>query len=490
MLRTSRTIFLFVFFLGLFFPTTFVFAQTCACTSTESDCQFAFVASNEFTDSNCEKACKNLQGAKFQSAQVGEQTEGDIIESQCKESHQNFLTNQTSTQAPTANKAPTKAFVTPSLNVEIPGLTFSDAASGPCTSDPEQTCVKSNFLANYLNGIYTFLLGISITIAIIMIMVGGFQYVIAAGGGDVSKGKKRITNAVTGLILLLCIFLVLKTTNPQLVLMKMMELQNVNEVPLPPPLLAEVAENGDTTAFDPSQGTAEVVDSPQSHKKTIGPDGRLTNDDIVKAAATGGIDECFLWSFAKKESGGRLHAIGHDEAYPKNDKPVNSRKEFLMSGKKYGGSSFNPPASVFDYKTMNSFQAYNDDRFQPNNPPHYGLDWRFRHGIGYLQLTIFPEKNGSMGKLIQGPNGPEWARKIRGKWFTVTDLLNADTALEASIRFVGPNCGKKTTVVAAMKCTGVSNAAMNRALTAYKKCPLKKTMTISDEDLKTYPAKK
>lgn len=476
-----KTVLLVSLFIGIVLPTQFVFAAECWCGLKNTDCSVIAL-----TGSGCESDCKTTYKENFDkilSGSVG-------TESACTIKHNAFLAKEADATkaAATATATPStppKSSITPTLNIEIPGLTFSPAVISAST-------VKSNFLADYINAIYLFLIGTGIVFVIIMVMIGGLQYTIGAGSeAQIGKGKERIRNAITGLVLLLCTFLILKVTNPQLVTMKMVELENVAEEEMPP-LLGELfsAAGEESSAFDPSKGTAEVVDSPNNHKKTPGPPSRLTDADIKAAAANAGIDQCFLWSFAKKESGGKLLAIGHDEAYPKNNKPVNSRRDFLMSGKKYSGKTFSPPTTgKFDYKTMNSFAVYNDDTFQPNKPPLYGLDWRFRHGIGYLQLTIFPENNGSTGKLIQGPNGPEWARKIRGKWFTVTDLLNADTALEASIRFVGPTCGKKTTVVAAMKCTSVSNAAMGRALAAYQKCPLQKTMTISAADLAQYPAK-
>lgn len=135
----------------------------------------------------------------------------------------------TTSTTPTAPVTPPKSLISPSLNVDIPGVKFSDAVSGPCSFDPEIKCVRTNFLADYINGMYVFLLGIAVTLAIVMVMIGGLQYTIGAGSeGQISKGKEKIKNAVTGLILLLGVFLILQTVNPQLVLLKMVETQNVN----------------------------------------------------------------------------------------------------------------------------------------------------------------------------------------------------------------------------------------------------------------------
>ncbi|MFC1787754.1 pilin [Patescibacteria group bacterium] len=72
-------------------------------------------------------------------------------------------------------------------------------------------------LGNYIDFMYQFLLGIATTIAIVLIMVGGLQYVLSAGSGDVSKAKERIKNSMIGLVLLMGAYLILFTVNPDLV---------------------------------------------------------------------------------------------------------------------------------------------------------------------------------------------------------------------------------------------------------------------------------
>ncbi|MEK7452506.1 MAG: hypothetical protein AAB664_04145, partial [Patescibacteria group bacterium] len=123
-------------------------------------------------------------------------------------------------------KAPTQ-FITPILNVDIPGLKFTSTVSGPCPYDAGQTCIKSNFLADYLTGVYQFLIGASIAIAIVMVMIGGLQYVFSAGGADAGKAKTRISNATIGLTLLLSVYLILYTVNPKLTILDTVSLQNI-----------------------------------------------------------------------------------------------------------------------------------------------------------------------------------------------------------------------------------------------------------------------
>ncbi len=77
------------------------------------------------------------------------------------------------------------------------------------------TTVKD--VGDYVQTIYHYLLGISIIVAVVMVMIGGLQYLLtASGSGGVSEAKTKITNAVVGLVLLFGAAVILQTVNPQL----------------------------------------------------------------------------------------------------------------------------------------------------------------------------------------------------------------------------------------------------------------------------------
>lgn len=82
----------------------------------------------------------------------------------------------------------------------------------------------------YVNLAYKFLIGFMATIAIVMVMIGGLQYVLAAGSGDVSKAKARIGNAVVGLVLLLFSATILATVNPQLLSLRVPQLPMIKPI--------------------------------------------------------------------------------------------------------------------------------------------------------------------------------------------------------------------------------------------------------------------
>ena len=62
----------------------------------------------------------------------------------------------------------------------------------------------------------TFVVGFAAALAVLMIVVGGFQYMLGESIGMKSAGRERATSAVLGLGLLLVSWLILNTINPDL----------------------------------------------------------------------------------------------------------------------------------------------------------------------------------------------------------------------------------------------------------------------------------
>jgi hypothetical protein len=80
---------------------------------------------------------------------------------------------------------------------------------------------KVRDLADYIQTIYNWLIGIAGLVTGTMIVVGGFQYLTAGGDkGRVEKARSRITNALIGLVLVLSAYVLLNTINPALVNLK------------------------------------------------------------------------------------------------------------------------------------------------------------------------------------------------------------------------------------------------------------------------------
>ncbi|MEK7665360.1 MAG: hypothetical protein AAB337_00580 [Patescibacteria group bacterium] len=116
-----------------------------------------------------------------------------------------------------------RTFLRPNLNVDIPGLSFSNILN-------KNGKLQISFIPEYLNGLYRYALGAGALIAIVMIMIGGAQYILGSGLGSVEAGRKRITNAVTGLVLLLSAYTLLYLVNPNLTLFKAVEVDLVSQI--------------------------------------------------------------------------------------------------------------------------------------------------------------------------------------------------------------------------------------------------------------------
>lgn len=113
-------------------------------------------------------------------------------------------------------------FVAPKLAVNIPGVNFSQLH---VSESGGKKYVDIPYLAQYIKGIYTYVLGAVALLAIAMIIWGGIKWVSAAGNTEmVSSAKTNITNAVIGLILAFGSYVILSTINPDLINLKSLQI--------------------------------------------------------------------------------------------------------------------------------------------------------------------------------------------------------------------------------------------------------------------------
>ncbi len=78
--------------------------------------------------------------------------------------------------------------------------------------------VTGDTLAKYIQALYAYGVRLVIVLAVIMIMVAGFQWAMSAGRPDmISTAKKRLNNAIIGLLLSLFTVVLLNFINPALV---------------------------------------------------------------------------------------------------------------------------------------------------------------------------------------------------------------------------------------------------------------------------------
>jgi|CXWK01.1.fsa_nt_gi hypothetical protein len=85
----------------------------------------------------------------------------------------------------------------------------------PLAPLPGITTEMANNLPSFLIGVFRFAIGLAGLLAVIMITIGGFQYMTSEAIGQKSAGKERISQAFTGLLLAIASWLILYTINPK-----------------------------------------------------------------------------------------------------------------------------------------------------------------------------------------------------------------------------------------------------------------------------------
>ena len=114
-----------------------------------------------------------------------------------------------SAQTPGINGVPTDPS---SIHLEVP---IPQSALEKTVSGAAANAVSG--LAEYISRIYGFVIATIGTVAAVMMIVGGFEYLTSAGeSGKISAAKKRITDALVGLALALGSYAILNTLNPEL----------------------------------------------------------------------------------------------------------------------------------------------------------------------------------------------------------------------------------------------------------------------------------
>lgn len=137
---------------------------------------------------------------------------------------------QDETEAETTTESSTPEAVDdaiePDLSVDIPNLSFSQVLV-------DDGVLEVNFLADYISGLYNYLIGFGTLIAIVLIMIGGLQYSLGGMSSEqAQKGKQRIRNAVVGLSLLLATVLILASINPRTTVLNSLNLISVEGITL------------------------------------------------------------------------------------------------------------------------------------------------------------------------------------------------------------------------------------------------------------------
>jgi len=369
-----------------------------------------------------------------------------------------------------------KTIQTPQPRIRIPGLQFSKAQA---VVDRGKTYMIFPFLGEYIAAIYRYAVVVASALAVLVIIVSGIQWMLpgnllTSGEGDskqtTNQAKKRIGGALIGLTIAVGSYTILYLVNPELVQFKNLRVKVVEEIDI-------ASLSSSIVTCNNGKATITPITDADMHHRVPAADYKISQADVDKIAEQSCVDKCIARTTILKESGGNGLAIGHDENYPHNKRGnvcanVGARQKFLTGGKKYSTATFTKIAN-FSACNHNSTNIFNDDTFNIKSPPDYGLDWRYSHGIGLGQVTLIQGK--AYTKQIDGPNGKEWARKISGRWYTVTDLLNPDKTIEATM-YIMTNCINKANGSAEkfFECYAGGPGGIPRAMKKF--CGCKKSM--------------
>ena len=99
------------------------------------------------------------------------------------------------------------------------GKTICVKTASDCVTDPvtkKVTCTPGTGFATYLNAMIEVVIGLCAVLAMIMIIMGGIQYMTSELVSGKQEGRKKITQAILGLLLALGAFAILNTINPDL----------------------------------------------------------------------------------------------------------------------------------------------------------------------------------------------------------------------------------------------------------------------------------
>jgi hypothetical protein len=328
------------------------------------------------------------------------------------------------------------------LNVSIPG--FVIPAKG------------SDLFGAYVLALYRYGISIAAIAATVMFIYGAFLYLLGGAMSSIRTGKRVMTDAVIGMILVFSAAVIARTLNPEL-----LELNRI-----------------DVTTIQ-SRSYEFIRDN--DYRKLTGTDKISTSEmkriAMEKAAETD-IEElpCMVEAVLAHESGGAIDAVGHDENSQTTNYAVNARQNFLQSGLFYSGLPFEA-VSCSDASCQNEGPT-NDDHFNVKDPPNYGLDWRYSHGFGPGQLTIFPHE--TRNRPCEGREDQGYGYRINGACYTIPELLTPEVAaiamvntLRSALAQAGNDVPRAFVNYAGTVTDDADNPAIQSRVRAYEACRAK-----------------
>lgn len=185
--------------------------------------------------------------------------------------------------------------------------TFVDAQIKYTPLAPIPDLTDQPTFPQYVSALFRISVIIGAILAVLMLVIGGFQWMVSEAVGQKEAGRERIKNAILGLLILLASVLILNTINPRLTdislvvqELKLPPKKNATKVPVPEKRPGERSDCG-VNAGKPCEGDrvreANEIQEPDSR-------GRCPiGFDKVRNAATDR-DICVYSDLANPQRGG------------------------------------------------------------------------------------------------------------------------------------------------------------------------------------------
>lgn len=143
-------------------------------------------------------------------------------------------------------------FTIPEFQVPIDSITLSQAE---CTGPDNSGQCKIPWIAQYIQGIYRYGLGIGGILAAIVLMAGGVIWLVSAGDASkISQAKDLIIGSITGMIILSTSYIILSQINPDLTSLRSISVQMIERITIDP------IKNGSDSGLNTSDKCAEEGD--------------------------------------------------------------------------------------------------------------------------------------------------------------------------------------------------------------------------------------
>lgn len=124
-------------------------------------------------------------------------------------------------------------FEAPQLQIDLPTLNLTKQVQ--CTASGDNWECKIPWIGEYVKAIYDYGLGIAGILAAIVLMAGGVVWLVSAGDASrVSLAKELISGSVTGLVILMCSYILLIQINPDLTRFKPIKIGAINPIDITP----------------------------------------------------------------------------------------------------------------------------------------------------------------------------------------------------------------------------------------------------------------